>query len=562
MPGRENRPGTFPREPPPWDTIPGWLRQAQKDNYENRFRPCVAWNGDAVLTFLSRRLVASLIVLLFASYLVYILSANAGDPLESLRGSLAKNRAELMQQRVEELHLDVPSYLRYFIWLGGILKVFTGHFTLGQTLTGDSVTHQLGQAMLVTIQLLIASSLLAIIFGILIGITTALRQYSGYDYTVTFLSFLFFSLPSFFVAVILKAYVGIKFNNYLADPHVAWWAWILIPLLSGGLWAGVIGGNARRRWLTFGIGAVATFAAVAYVALTDWFVTPTIGYFDIIPVTIISVALALLVVVLTTGLGNKKALYSALTAVAVGIVAYFPVMYFSDSFGIWTVIGLGVLSALVGVVIGWLFGGYDRWASARTAGIAAFLMAVVELINRFQWSWHIYVADVVNGRPIATVGSATPDLNSISASFWIHGLDTFTHLLLPTISLCLISLASYSRYARANLLDVMNSDYIRTARAKGLPERTVVMRHAFRNALIPLTTIVAFDFGGLLGGAIITETVFSWSGMGNLFNVALKAVDVNPLMGFFLVVGIAAIVFNFLADLVYSALDPRIRVSA
>jgi len=87
------------------------------------------------------------------------------------------------------------------------------------------------------------------------------------------------------------------------------------------------------------------------------------------------------------------------------------------------------------------------------------------------------------------------------------------------------------------------------------------MRHAFRNALIPLTTIVAFDVGGLIGGAIITETVFAWKGMGNLFNTALQQVDVNPMMGFFLVTGAVAIVFNILADLAYSALDPRIRVT-
>jgi peptide/nickel transport system permease protein len=109
---------------------------------------------------------------------------------------------------------------------------------------------------------------------------------------------------------------------------------------------------------------------------------------------------------------------------------------------------------------------------------------------------------------------------------------------------------------------VLNQDYIRTARAKGLTERTVVMRHAFRNALIPITTIIALDLGGLIGGAVITETVFAWSGMGALFVQALRRVDVNPLMGFFLVTAITVIVFNFLADVVYSALDPRIRVTA
>jgi peptide/nickel transport system permease protein len=125
----------------------------------------------------------------------------------------------------------------------------------------------------------------------------------------------------------------------------------------------------------------------------------------------------------------------------------------------------------------------------------------------------------------------------------------------------LISLAGYSRYSRANLLDVLNQDYIRTARAKGLNERTVVMRHAFRNSLIPLTTIIAFDIGGLVGGAIVTETVFAWSGMGQLFDQALNNTDVNVLMGYFIVTGLLVVIFNIVADIMYSVLDPRIRVT-
>jgi peptide/nickel transport system permease protein len=125
----------------------------------------------------------------------------------------------------------------------------------------------------------------------------------------------------------------------------------------------------------------------------------------------------------------------------------------------------------------------------------------------------------------------------------------------------LISLAGYSRYSRANLLDVLNQDYIRTARSKGLNERTVIMRHAFRNSLIPLTTVIAFDIGALVGGAIITETVFAWSGMGVLFSNALTNTDVNALMGYFVVTGVLIVIFNIIADLLYSVLDPRIRVA-
>ena len=185
-------------------------------------------------------------------------------------------------------------------------------------------------------------------------------------------------------------------------------------------------------------------------------------------------------------------------------------------------------------------------------------MGLLLLLDRFMGAWNAFdQSSYANGRPIATIGSSSPDL---TGDFWVTGVDSFAHLLLPTTALLLISLAGYSRYSRASLLDVMNQDYIRTARAKGLNERTIVIRHAFRNALIPITTVLTLDFGALIGGAVITETVFGWSGMGVLFQSSLIIVDVNPIMGVFLVTGIAAIVFNIIADLLYSALDPRIRV--
>jgi peptide/nickel transport system permease protein len=142
----------------------------------------------------------------------------------------------------------------------------------------------------------------------------------------------------------------------------------------------------------------------------------------------------------------------------------------------------------------------------------------------------------------------------------VQGIDLFTHLLLPTIAIILISFASYTRYSRASLLEVMNQDYIRTARAKGLTQRTVIVRHAFRNALIPITTIIAFDVGAIIGGAVITETVFGWVGMGRLFINGLSAADPNPVMAFFVVTGTLAVLFNLIADLVYAGLDPRIKV--
>jgi peptide/nickel transport system permease protein len=127
------------------------------------------------------------------------------------------------------------------------------------------------------------------------------------------------------------------------------------------------------------------------------------------------------------------------------------------------------------------------------------------------------------------------------------------------IGLTVVSFALYSRFMRASMLDVINADYVRTARAKGLPEWRVIMRHVFRNALIPLVTVSALNLGALLGGAIVTETVFSLDGMGHYFVQKLGQLDVYALMAYLMVTSVVIIVFNLVADILYGYLDPRIR---
>ena len=112
------------------------------------------------------------------------------------------------------------------------------------------------------------------------------------------------------------------------------------------------------------------------------------------------------------------------------------------------------------------------------------------------------------------------------------------------------------------MLEVMSQDYIRTARAKGLTERTVIMRHGFRNSLIPMATIVPIDIITLIGGAIITENIFGRPGMGQMFVRHLNESDIEPVMAYLLIVAFLAIVANIVADLIYAVLDPRIRVEA
>jgi peptide/nickel transport system permease protein len=272
-------------------------------------------------------------------------------------------------------------------------------------------------------------------------------------------------------------------------------------------------------------------------------------------VIVLCAAIAYLTTLIIAGLRNRRALLTAGITAGLAVVSYFSLQWLFNISSVWTLIFLALVTIAVGIIVGWFVGGYDRAMNMRIGALVAFLTGGVVLVDRFMRSWNQYV-DLVGGRPIATVGAQTPGL---TGDVWVTNLDTFTHLLLPTISLLLITFAGYTRYSRSGMLEVLNQDYVRTARAKGLPERTVIVRHAFRNMLIPLATLVATDIGALLGGAVITETVFAISGMGALFNSGLQRTDVNPVMGYFVVIAIMAIAFNFLADLAYAALDPRVR---
>jgi peptide/nickel transport system permease protein len=134
----------------------------------------------------------------------------------------------------------------------------------------------------------------------------------------------------------------------------------------------------------------------------------------------------------------------------------------------------------------------------------------------------------------------------------------FTHLVLPWVTLAFISGAIYARLTRGQMLEVMSEDYIRTARAKGLGEARVVVRHGLRNAMIPVVTIFGLDLGGLLGGAIITEKVFSIPGLGSLLISAVSTLDLQVVVGFTLFSAFLIVLANFVVDLVYGLIDPRV----
>ena len=496
-----------------------------------------------MLSFVIRRFLSSVAVLLVATFLIYVLASFAMDPLEDLRTSTAPNKGALMEQRIALLNLDTPSPLRYLDWLRGVGGCVVGQCDLGEAwTTGQQVSAVLGSALLVTLKLVTVS---------------ALRQYSGFDYGIIFLSFLLYSLPTFWVAVLLKQWVAIGFNDFLADPTLSWAVILGISAVVGVIFAAALGGDLRRRVVTFALAGGATGAVLTYISAAGWLNDPGLGP---VVIAVTGVGIAYAVTLLSTGLRNKRALYSALTTALLGAALWFPLQFLFRSASSPMILGLSLLTVVVGVGVGLAFGGPDKGQSARTSGIVAVLVGLLIFVDRVLQAWQPYSdSSVINGRPIPTIGSQTPGL---AGSYWTVQLDSFTHLLLPTLALVLISFAGYTRYSRASMLEVMNQDYVRTARAKGLTERTVIMRHAFRNSLIPLATIIPLDLAALLGGAIITERIFGWSGMGTLFLSSLAQAEIDPLMIYVLIIGSVTVLANFVADLLYAALDPRIRVNA
>lgn len=517
-----------------------------------------------MVTYILRRLVAAVLILFAASFLMYVLLTFSGDPLQEFRESAKPNAHALMAAREKALHLDVPLIPRYFMWLGGALGCLNPLGTtcdLGTTFKGQLVTEAIASGVSQTLQLVTASTILAIIIGIALGVVAALRQYSGLDYGITFMAFVCYSLPSFWIAVLLKQYGAIGFNNWLVHPTFSLVTCLVTGLIAGLVWYLASYGKKKTRYLLGAAGFVLTTAIMLFLSATRWFLLPGLG----IPfILVLGLVTALCMTILLAGLRDRSAVFSGLAAVLVGLVIYFPIQGLLDQATALMMVILLVITLLLGAGIGWTVGKlrktYDRGQSVKVAMWTSFFMGLYIAIDRYMQAWPTYIhSGRIGMRPLATANSATPNL---TGDFWIMGLDRFTHLLLPTVGLTLLALASYSRYTRASMLEIMSQDYIRTARAKGVSERVVVVKHAFRNALIPLATLVAFDIGGIIGGAIITERVFGFSGMGALFATSLDTSDIYPLMGVFLVTGLTAMVFNLVADLLYSVLDPRVRVKA
>ena len=221
----------------------------------------------------------------------------------------------------------------------------------------------------------------------------------------------------------------------------------------------------------------------------------------------------------------------------------------------------------------------DRLPNTLTLSVASFIFSLVIALPVGVWSairqhsWFDSIATV-----LSTAGVSIPAFwfGLIAILFfsvklhWLPSggmytlgeertwLDSFKHLIMPVTMLSILNISGWNRYVRASILEVVNQDYVRTARAKGLAEHWVTIRHVLRNALIPVATLVGLAIPGLIGGAVITETIFGWPGMGRLtFHAATKR-DYPVIMGTVVVGAVMVIIGNMVADIAYSFLDPRI----
>jgi peptide/nickel transport system permease protein len=329
-----------------------------------------------MLQLILRRVVVGILLVLASSFVVFLLVINAGEPsqLQVLRER--PNHSELAVQQLEHQYgLDQPWNERYVTWISGAV-----HGDFGDDQHGRPVGPQVRAGLAVTLRLVLAAELLAVLVGVSAGVVSAVRQYRVVDHVTTGLGFLFFAMPVFWFAILLKEFGAVRLNR------------VLEPL------------------------------------------------------------------------------------------------------------------------------GIDH--------------------------------------AIKTIGSETPGFRgTLPERVW----DWTGYTVLPVVTLTAVSFVALSRFQRSAMLEVLGADHIVAARAKGISERRVIVRHALRVALVPVTTLVALDFGALFGGAVVTERVFGWRGMGALFLDAVTDVDPNMLLCWLLVTATSVVVFNLLADIAYAYLDPRVR---
>jgi len=224
-----------------------------------------------------------------------------------------------------------------------------------------------------------------------------------------------------------------------------------------------------------------------------------------------------------------------------------------------------LIATILGGVLGVLAGAWGAIRQYHVSDHAITLLSFVILSTPvFVLAVVLEIAAVgfnnaVGAKVFEYTGEFTPGL---SGGFWAHLGDRLQHLVLPSLTLILAEIAVFSRYQRNAMLDVLGSDFVRTALAKGLPRRTALLKHALRTALIPSATLFAYNFGLLLVGATFTEKIFGWHGMGEWFVDSVTKNDVNAVASVSCFAALLVLVAGLLSDIAYAILDPRIRMGA
>jgi peptide/nickel transport system permease protein len=213
-------------------------------------------------------------------------------------------------------------------------------------------------------------------------------------------------------------------------------------------------------------------------------------------------------------------------------------------------VGLGVIGAVK--QYSWVDHLSTAWAFVILS-TPVFLLAVLLKVGGARY-WNPNLPDALR---LFYVGEITPGLDG---STWFLFKDRLAHLVLPTLGIVLPQIAFYSRYQRNSFLDVMGSDFLRTAQAKGLRRRTALIKHGLRTALIPMATFFAYSFGLLLTGAVFTEKIYGWHGMGEWFIDSVNSNDVNVVAAVIIFSAVLILVAGLIADVLYAALDPRVRI--
>ena len=213
------------------------------------------------------------------------------------------------------------------------------------------------------------------------------------------------------------------------------------------------------------------------------------------------------------------------------------------------------VGTLAAVIIGVFTGVLSAWRRGSPPDHISTNLAIFAYAFPTQWLGMMLL--ILFAGVLPSAGMTNPFLFG-PEPFWQHLGDVGQHMILPAATLMLTAYGSYTLVVRSSLLETLGEDYVLTARAKGLPVRRIVWRHAVRNALLPMVTLIALDLGYIVGGAVLIEVIFSWPGIGQSMFTAISQRDYPMLQGGFLILTVTVIVLNFLSDLVYFRLDPRI----